>query len=128
LSGKLETYIVGIRGEERGMWNECEVVCAESSEHAVRLAHPDSIARDAGWVARVLGDGTDYEVERYPEADALATEAKVIHDDSLLRPFGWHYDGERQCQGCESYSEDTCPECDLCHECQDGECEACREE
>lgn len=124
---RFRTYIVGIPGEDEGNWNECRVVCAESPEHAVRLAHPTAIARDPLWVSRVLGDETDYEVERYEAADALATEARVIRDESLLRPFGWHYEDEKLCQGCERYSDDVCPECDLCPACSDGYCEGCKE-
>jgi hypothetical protein len=123
----LHVYIVGIRGEEEGSWKECTVAAAESPEHAISLVHPHVVAFVDGWVAKVVGDETDYSVERYPQADALATEPKVI-PEADLRPFGWHYADEDECQGCGEYREDVCPECDLCPPCANAECEACKAE
>jgi hypothetical protein len=129
-TAELKAYMTGIHFELDGMWEELQLVIAESPEAAARLAYPTF---DDERIAEVLSGENSYSVERYSLADSLAVgQARIIRDDKTLRSVGFHYDGERQCEACDEWSEGVCEECYLCSACAatepDHECDLCGKE
>jgi hypothetical protein len=119
----LKAYIYGIKGDD-GMWAEPTLVFAESPLEAVVLARGggDADEWEARQRSRIVKGESEYTIEEYPAANAIAgTIPRAVPSgdmDVMLRPFGWHWEDERQCEGCEEFSETLCRECNLCEACR----------